>query len=460
MKNNIEDNHSENGAIDKSKKHVKESIESPDFLNILEKELLDRREFDLSELSSKEQFELIKDRSLNIISENDLLERLEKSKKEDKPLVVKFGIDPTGSEIHIGHAVPMVIVNRLQRMGHKVVFVIGDFTAKIGDPSGRTAERPALTDEIITQNLSSYKEQIKPFFDLSKAEILHNGDWLNDIKLPDFVKLLSKINVSDSLQRDDFRKRLSEGQGLTQAELIYSVIMAMDSLHIDNDVEVGGVDQLLNLQMCRKVMEIEGNKPECLITTGLLPGITGNDQKMSKSLGNYVGLSHSSKEIYGRIMSIPDSLLETYFKAMSEINDEEWDILDNMIKNGGINPMEVKKMLARYIVSVLHNKNESEDAEKDFALRFSKKDYLELNDLNSYEQVDGNSSILDFLSEKELFKSKGDIRRLATSGAIKIISNDGTIIKVDNPLDSFESKISLKEFILKIGKKVLSIKLK
>lgn len=460
MRNNMEDVNNQNAEIAKSKKKVLESVESPDLLPVLEQELLTRREFNLSSLSSKEQFGLIKDRTLNIIPENDLLERLEKSKQEKKPLVIKFGIDPTGSEIHIGHAVPMIIVNRLQRMGHKVVFIIGDFTAKIGDPSGRTADRPPLTNDDIANNLSSYKEQIKPFFDLSKAEILHNSDWLNDVKLPDFVKLLSKINVSDSLQREDFRNRLSSGHGLTQAELIYSVVMAMDSLHIDNDIEVGGVDQLLNLQMCRKVMEIEGLKSECLVTTDLLPGITGGDKKMSKSLGNYIGLSHPAEEIYGRIMSIPDSLLETYFKAISEIDNNEWRILDDLVKSEKLNPMDLKKMLARYMVSVLHDKIKARNAEKDFTLKFSKKNYSELENLDSFEDVDGAMSIIDFLSDKNLLKSRNDIRRLATGGGIKIVDSDGAITKVNNPLDSFVTVTPLKEFIMKVGKKVLSIKLK
>ena len=461
VKNNMENSNNKNEAIIKSRAYVLENIKSPELLGILEQELVKRREFDLSGLSTKEQFKLIKGRSLKIIPENDLLERLEKSKQEEKPLIIKFGIDPTGSEIHIGHAVPMVIVNRFQRMGHKVVFVIGDFTAKIGDPSGRSSERPTLTDEKIAENLGSYKEQIKPFFDLSEAEILHNGDWLNDIKLPDFIKILSKINVSDSLQREDFRSRLSSGQGLTQAELIYSVVMAIDSLHINNDVEVGGVDQLLNLQMCRKVMQVEGQKSECLVTTDLLPGITGDGQKMSKSLGNYVGLSHPAKEIYGRIMSIPDSLLEVYFKAVSEIDDEEWNILDTMIKDRNLNPMMLKKMLARYMVTVLHTKEASKDAEQDFTLRFSKKSYAELKDVTSYEQVDANLSVLDFLSSKKLFKSRADIRRFARGGGIKIVDVDsGVVIKIENPIESFSMITDMKDFILKIGKRVLSIKLK
>lgn len=446
--------------LEVSRRKIKKSFEQEkeQSLSVLENELLERRNFDLSSLSSKEQFELLKSRSLQIIPEEKLLEKLDKSKREKKPLTVKFGIDPTGSEIHIGHAVPMIIVNRLQRMGHKVIFVIGDFTAKIGDPSGRIDSRPILTDEMIVKNLSTYKEQIRPFFDLSNAEVVHNGDWLNKITLPDFVKLLSKINISESLQREDFRNRLSKGEGLTQAELLYSVIMALDSLHLKNDIELGGVDQLLNLQMCRRVMEIGGEEPECVITTDLLPGISGDNKKMSKSYDNYIGLTHSPEEIYGRIMSIPDLLIETYFKAMTEIDDEEWNVLKNVMSNGDLNPMELKKVLARYMVTILHNSEDAKFAENEFVKKFSKKKYDQMENIIEYS-VNGNELLINFLADNKILKSRSEVKRLADDGGIKIINANNIIVKIDDPFKSFYQLTNEKKFYLKIGRKVFSIDL-
>ncbi len=258
--------------------------------------LRERRAMDLSDLPPAEQAALISARSQELLpSVGDLAARLAAADAERRKLVVKFGIDPTAADVHVGHAVPMIIASRFQRMGHHVVFIVGDITAKIGDPSGRTADRPPLTDDDIRANMATYREQVTPFFDFTRADFRYNSEWLAPVTLPEFIGVLEKLPVAASLQREDFRNRLAAGSGLTMAELVYSVVMALDSVKIAADIELGGLDQLLNMQMCRRVMENSGQQPEIIIATGLIEGTDGTGAKMSKSKGNYVGLASGPK---------------------------------------------------------------------------------------------------------------------------------------------------------------------
>jgi len=222
-------------------------------------ETTQRHSLDLSDLPPAEQAALIAARSQELQpTAGELAQRITTAGEKGRRFVAKFGIDPTGAEVHLGHAVPMLILSRFQRMGHQVVFIVGDMTAKIGDPSGRSDERPALTDEDIARNLTTYRQQVTPFFDFERAQFRHNGDWLRQITLPEIIEIVAQIPVSMPLQREDFRKRLEAGHGLSLAELLYSVVMALDSVETRCDLEVGGIDQFLNMQMCRKVMEICG----------------------------------------------------------------------------------------------------------------------------------------------------------------------------------------------------------
>ena len=255
--------------------------EGPELTKILEL-LRDRRAMDLSDLPHAEQATLISARSQELLpSVGDLAVRLATADTEGRKLIVKFGIDPTAADVHVGHAVPMIIASRFQRMGHQVVFIVGDITAKIGDPSGRTADRPPLTDDDIRSNMATYREQVTPFFDFTRASFRYNSEWLAPITLPEFIGVLEKLPVAASLQREDFRSRLAAGSGLTMAELVYSVVMALDSVKITADIELGGLDQLLNMQMCRRVMENAGQQPEIVIATVLIEGTDGTGAKMS-----------------------------------------------------------------------------------------------------------------------------------------------------------------------------------
>lgn len=410
-----------------------------DYLPIMRTELLARRHSDLRNLSAQEQFDLLHSRAINIIPPERLLELLQRSKTTGDSLKVKFGVDPTGSELHIGHACPMVLLNRLRRMGHEITLIIGDFTAKIGDPSGRSTQRPKLDDEAIKKNFATYTEQIAPFFDFSSAKIVYNGTWLNKIELPAFIETLAKVGISELLQRDDFRQRLDKGEPLSVAEVIYSVVMAIDSVELKSDVEVGGLDQLLNMQMCRRVMEISGCQSETIITTDILPGTTGDGRKMSKSFGNYVGLSHPADEVFGRVMSIPDSLMETYFKALTEIVDSEWDELNAHLKAGTLHPMELKRTLAWILTATLYQGEKAEDSAQAFDTKFSKRDYAHATVTHKLSPG-ANEKLLDVLLSAKVISSKSEGRRLMDGNGMKLLT-EGKPQEVKDPNITVEALV-------------------
>ena len=347
------------------------------------------------------------------------IERLSKAKAKGRPFVAKYGIDPTGSEIHVGHAVPMLLLSRLQRMGHRIVFIIGDITAKIGDPSGRSDERPPLTDSDIAHNLSTYKEQAAPFFDFDNAEFRHNSDWLSEVRLPHLLDLAAKIPISMSLQRDDFRKRLDAGHGLSLAEVLYSVAMGLDSVELNCDIEVGGIDQFLNMQMCRKLMDISGQVSEIVAVTDLIEGTDGTGSKMSKSKNNYIPVAAEPTEIFGKLMSIPDKLIKPYLKALTEWHDSEVDLVMERINAGSAHPMDIKKILAGDVTAAVHGPLAAEAARNDFNNKFSKRSFSEVEDLPSIGALE--TAIIDVLTDLKFCKSKSEARRLAQQKGLRLV---------------------------------------
>lgn len=383
-----------------------------------------RRSLDLSDLSPREQAALVAGRANHLIpSEEALAERIEAAQAARRPFIVKYGIDPTSPDVHLGHAVPIIITSRFQRMGHHVVFIIGDVTAKIGDPSGRSSERPSLTDEDIARNLSGYQEQVTPFIDFQRADLRFNGEWLNKVTLPELIGVLADVPASMSLQREDFRTRLAEGQGLSVAEFVYSVVMAWDSVAIDADVELGGVDQLLNLQMCRKVMEVSDQAPEVVITTPLIEGTDGTGAKMSKSKNNYVGLTSSPDEVYGRLMSIPDHLTEPYLQLLTEWTDDEIRVVAKRLEAGSAHPMAIKRILAGEVVAALHGLDAAAAARAEFTARFSKRSFGEAQNLPVVTLRDHAESTLGALisSTLEFAPSTSAVRRVAQQNGLRLI---------------------------------------
>lgn len=430
-----------------------------------------RRSLDLSDLSPQEQAALVEGRAINLIpSATVLAEKIEAAQAAGRPFVVKYGTDPTSPDVHLGHAVPIIIASRFQRMGHHVVFIIGDVTAKIGDPSGRSSERPPLTDEDIAHNLSGYQQQVTPFIDFEPADLRFNGEWLNKVSLPELIAVLARVPVSMTLQREDFRNRLAEGQGLSVAEFVYSVVMAWDSVAIDADVELGGVDQLLNLQMCRKVMEISERTPEVVITTPLIEGTDGTGAKMSKSKGNYVGLSASPDEVYGRLISIPDHLTEPYLQLLTEWTDDEIRVITKGLEAGTTHPMAVKRLLAGEVVAALHGLDAAAAARAEFTARFSKRSFGDTQNLPVVSLKDHTDDTLGTLITRTLdfAPSISAVRRVAQQNGLRLIREaDGeqqstplTEAAVQQTLGAVVSEggaVEGAELYLKVGRKVARI---
>lgn len=430
-------------------------------------ETTQRRGLDLSDLSPTEQADLIAARSQELQpSADSLAERIIEADEKGRPFIAKFGIDPTGAEVHLGHAVPMLILSRFQRMGHEVVFIVGDMTAKIGDPSGRSDDRPALTDDDIARNLATYREQVTPFFDFERAQFRHNGDWLRQITLPRVIEIVAQIPVSMPLQREDFRKRLDAGQGLSLAELLYSVVMALDSVETNCDLEVGGIDQFLNMQMCRKVMDICGQTPELVVATSLIEGTDGTGVKMSKSKGNYVPLTAPASEIFGKIMSVPDRLVEPYFRALSEWRDSELTVTSERVKAGSLHPMDLKKVLAGEATAAIHGIDAAMKAREEFVARFSKRTFGEVEDLPTI--TDPGQTVTEVVKGLGFATSNGEVRRVAQQNGLRLVveSEDGheqVTLTPDDARELLSAVIKDKlndqsgDFYLKVGRKLARI---
>jgi tyrosyl-tRNA synthetase len=339
-----------------------------------------------------------------------------------KPLKIKWGIDPTGADIHIGHLCPVFVLNAFVKCGHHIDFVIGDFTAKIGDPSGRNTERKPITDEQIALNFASYTKQISPYIDIKKLTVKKNSEWLSATTLADFLYIQQNINLATALQRDDFRKRLENG-GITLAELCYALLMGLDSVALKTDIELGGIDQLLNFGQCRLVQEIYGQKPEIAITTPILEGIDGTGRKMSKSYNNYIAVSTTAEGKFGKFMSLPDNLIPQYYKAFGYLFENELPELENFIAE---QPLEAKKQLATYFVSIDGRNLDIGRREREkFEKKFSKG---ELTDDDFTEIIIKNdTNIIDAIMQSAKFNSKGEIRRLLTAGGVRNIDTDEKI---------------------------------
>ncbi|WP_020498482.1 tyrosine--tRNA ligase [Sciscionella marina] len=425
-----------------------------------------RRGIDLSDLSPAEQAELIGARTQQLHpSTQALTERIAKAAKEARPFVAKLGIDPTGAEVHLGHAVPMIMLGRFERMGHDAVLIVGDMTATIGDPSGRSDERPTLTEADIERNLATYREQVGPFFDFERAKLRRNGDWLRRITLPRIIEITSQIPVSMSLQREDFRTRLDAGHGLSVSELLYSVVMALDSVEIHADVELGGIDQFLNMQMGRKVMEICGQAPEVVAATSLIEGTDGTGAKMSKSKGNYVPLTAPAGEVFGKLMSIPDRLVAPYFRALSEWQDSELALVEERLTAGALHPMDLKKVLAGEVTAAIHGVEAAMTARKEFVARFSKQSFAGAGELPAV--ADLGVTVAEALRELGFAKSNGEVRRLAQQNGLRLVAEaDGgeqhqVTLSADDirePLESLRTeRLGAGKHYLKAGRKLATL---
>ena len=401
-----------------------QDLSSDSTVRRLLEESVARRYLDLTDLSAAEQARLIASRAVDVLPSVEALEqRIESARAAGRGLHVKLGIDPTAADVHLGHTVPMIVLSRFQRMGHEVTLIIGDITARIGDPTGRSEERPPLTDEDIARNLAGYREQVRPFFDFERVRYRHNSEWLAHITLPKLIGILAQVPVSALLQREDFRKRLEGGHGLAMSELIYPVAMAIDSAEIDADIELGGADQLLNIQMGRRVMEIYGLDPQLIVTMPLIEGTDGSGAKMSKSKGNYIGLSASPEDVYGKIMSIPDRLMEPYLRAWTEWTDEELALVTGRLADRSLHPMDLKKVLAGEVVAALHGVETAMRARADFAAQFSRKSFTEVAALPEVALAEHGAEPVTAVLTRGLgfTPSASAARRLAKQNGLRLV---------------------------------------
>jgi len=379
-----------------------------------------RRRLDLSDLSASEQAALLASRAQDLRpSTTALEERLREAARSGRPFVAKFGIDPTGAEVHLGHAVPMLVLSRMQRMGHEVVFIVGDFTAKIGDPSGLSEERPALRDEEIAENLATYQDQVRPLFDFERAKLRRNSEWLDGVGLARLIEVTSRVPASMPLQRDDFRRRLEGGRGLSLAELLYSVLMALDSVELACDLEVGGVDQFLNLQMCRHVMAVCGLPEELVVVTPLIEGTDGTGAKMSKSKANYVPLVAPAEEVFAKLMAIPDRLILPYLQALTEWADEELALVEDRLATGSAHPAEIKRLLAGDVTAALHGTARAMAARRAFDAQFSKGRFSLLEHLPVVADLD--HTLAGVLQQLSFVSSNSEAGRLARQRGLRLV---------------------------------------
>jgi tyrosyl-tRNA synthetase len=432
------------------------------FLSELERRLLNP-EPDLRHLSAEQQYEKISARvsDLNepVVSPNDLLGRLKRSKTTGVPLSVKFGIDPTGPDIHVGHAVSLLNLRLFQRMGHKVILVIGDFTGMVGDPSGRLDGRPALTEDEVRANMATYEEQAARIIDLKDASIErhYNSEWMSRLGMREWVEILKQVSVGDLLQREDFRQRISSGQRLSMAELEYALFMGYDSVVLNPDIELGGVDQYLNMHVCRQMMANARQTPEIIISYNLLAGANGERDeqgryvKMSKSRGNYIPLTAEPAEMYGKVMSVPDEVMWGWYRELTDIAPEDLKTLKALVESNELHPKEAKQLLARVVVGVFNHFDPAaiKAAENDFSEKFGKDAVLVPENIETI-RIDSDESLIERLT-KVTNRSKSDIRRLVQQQGIRLLDDKQYVpLGADDlllPLARFEDRV------MKIGKR-------
>ncbi len=316
-----------------------------------------------------EQLAYIKKGASEIIRESDLRAKLEKSRAAGKPLRVKLGMDPTAPDLHLGHTVILRKLKHFQDLGHTAIFLIGDFTGMIGDPTGRSVTRPPLSPEDIMRNAKTYMAQVYKILSPVTTETRFNSEWFDKLKSADFIRLAAKYTVSQMLEREDFHSRFLEEKPIAMHELLYPLAQGYDSVALEADIELGGTDQKFNLLVGRELQRGYGQEPQVVLTTPILEGLDGV-QKMSKSLGNAIGILEPPLEMYGKIMSISDEMMWRYYELLTDVLTIQIEALKEGIKTGERHPMEIKKSLARLIVTDFHSKEEAETAAKDWAAQF------------------------------------------------------------------------------------------
>ena len=392
----------------------------------------------------EKDFSILAKGAVNLVDEALLKKKLIKSYEKKKPLIVKAGFDPSAPDLHLGHTVVLRKMKAFQDLGHLAVFVIGDFTGMIGDPTGKNATRPQLTKEEVEKNAETYKKQVFKILDPEKTVVRFNSEWLSKLGAEGFIKLAGKYTVARMLERDDFKKRFKEEKPIHIHEFLYPLAQAYDSVALNADVELGGSDQLFNLLVGREIQREYGQEEQVVLTMPLLEGIDGVE-KMSKSLGNYIGINEDPINIFGKIMSISDELMWKYYILCTDLTKEEIEEMKEKVKEGSLHPMEVKKRLGETIVKYYYGEKEAKEARIHFETVFSKKEIPD--DIEEIKIKMGNPIPLPrFLLEMNLVKSTNEARRLIEQGGVSV---DGKKIKDIHYLYPTNEKGTK---ILKVGK--------
>ncbi len=376
---------------------------------------------------------------VDVINEEDLKELLLSKRK----LKVKWGADPSAPDLHLGHTVVLRKLKIFQDMGHEIIFLIGDFTAMIGDPTGKSKTRKELSEEDVKRNAETYQDQVFKVLDRSKTTVVYNSSWLSKLTAKDMVKLTAKYNVARMLERDDFNKRFTNNVSISIHEFLYPLLQGYDSVALEADIEMGGTDQKFNLLVGRHLQKEYGQKPQVVLTMPILEGLDGV-QKMSKSLGNHVGLTDSPNEMFGKLMSIPDELIVRYFELLTDVPASKIEDMKKQMKDGSVNPRDFKVDLGKTIVSIYHSKEDADKAEEYFITAFRQKDIPDdIPELNISKLEE--KTLMNIMKVAEIAPSSKEIKRLFEQGAVSL---DGE--KATDPFFVLEKD---KEVVIKAGKR-------
>ena len=389
-----------------------------------------------------EQLAIIKRGAVEIVPESELIEKLKKSRKEDKPLRIKLGCDPTRPDLHLGHSVILRKLRQFQDLGHHIILIIGDFTALIGDPTGQNKTRPSLTAKEIKENAATYLDQAGKILDRDKTEIVYNADWLGPVTFEGVIKLSSKLTVARMIERDDFSKRFKNNEPISLHEFLYPLAQGQDSVHLKSDVELGGTDQKFNLLVGRDLQRDDGQDPQVCLMMPLLEGTDGT-LKMSKSYDNYIGINEEPNEMYGKVLSIPDNLIYRYFELVTDIATEKLPEIRERAKK---DPRNTKHDLAFTITRMYHNEKEAKNARQHFEQTVVNK---EIPDDAPEIEFDRGATVrlLDIISDAEMTQSNGQTKRLIKQGGVSV--DDEKVSDINFELTFNEGD----QYNLKVGKR-------
>lgn len=404
----------------------------------------------------QEEFDILTSNTVEVLPRHEFAAKLLRSRKENRPLRIKYGADPSAPDIHLGHSVPIRKLRQFQDFGHQVVFLIGGYTARIGDPSGKNTTRPRLTSQQVKENAETYLQQIFQILDRDKTEVVDNADWLENMTVSETIELMSKYTVSQMLEREDFHKRFESEQPIYIHEFIYPLLQGYDSIAIRADVELGGTDQKFNLLVGRELQRMEGQEPQCVMTMPLLVGLDGH-HKMSKSLGNYIGISENPRDMFGKAMSIPDELMSVYRRLVLTASETEIAEIESQITSGALHPRDAKMDVAAQITDTYHGAGAGQEQKADFIKRFSEREFPE----ETAERLSVTSTEINnlqqLLQHLQIAKSSREAQRLVTQKAVHFHqepegSTLGTM-STDEPLALLRAPLSTGDYWLKIGKK-------